>query len=164
MCGGGYSSGKCYTYNSETDTWVARGSLPAPVGFAGASYHKTLGLIMTGGRGAPTSDLLVATTDGRNFQTTKLPGANKYHCQVLVDDNTLMVLGTGSQAYTINLSTWNVTTVANMPGGAIHHVCGLGTKSTGEKVVVVAGAGGNRAETYLFDVQTETWKIGTPIK
>ena len=162
VCGGQGGSGKCYTYDSATDNWVAKGSLPRPVGFAAFSRHKTLGLLMTGGffRGEGgkrvSYDQLVSTPDGKNFRaSTQLPYADYANCHVLIDDRTLMVLGTGDKVYQINLVTGKSTKLPWMPGGARDHVCGVG-----ERVVVVAGVGSKRDGTYIFDLQTKKWRIG----
>ncbi len=166
VCGGVGGSGKCYTYDSTTDSWVGKGSLPKPVGWAGASWHKTLGLIMTGGyyHHSKLSDELVSTPDGENFRKSiKLPYGVGQHCQVLVDAWTLMVFGTGNRAYQIDLRSGKSTTLPTMPGHAQHIACGLGRKKNGSKVAVVTGVGRNNEGTYLFDLQTKKWKIGTKI-
>ncbi len=167
VCGGKFGTGKCYTYNSAGNTWEAKGSITYKVGFAGYSFHKTLGLIMSGGQYRDTknkdqySDLLESTPDGLNFRKPiKLPYKTGYHCQVLLDDDTLMIMGNGNRAYVINLTTGEITHLPKMPGRAIHTGCGLAKKSSGERFVVVAGVDAYEQGTYIFDLRRNQWSKG----
>ncbi len=98
MCGGNVGDGRqCYHYNTTKTVWVTAGRLSSRRRHAAYSVHPALGLLITGGNDGRSTLLATveSTTDGVEFKRdyADMPQGTYSHCQVLVDRNTLMVLG-----------------------------------------------------------------------
>ncbi len=178
VCGGLTSESgvlnQCYYYDAPTDYWYRAGKMTSRRAYAGYSLHPTKGLIITGGQADSDVNLhtVESTTDGYTFDTNydeMLEDTNYGHCQVTVDDNTVMVFGgvdTETRAERLDLTTGSWHRVTNIPREYKWHGWGVTRDETGPLSVLVAGGhltSTNRGNTIVevWDLATSTWREGT---
>ncbi len=122
-------------------------------------------MIISGGDQPQALPSVEYSADGRYFKTgiKDMPEAKSTHCQVTVDETTVLVIGgssTGVHKLDLRTGTW--ASIDSMKtGGRTAAPCGLVYKDARPKFVVVAGGGGSLASTEVLDLDTMKWSTGT---
>ncbi len=186
VCGGVFpfapnvdSSANCYAYlpfvpiGANTRRWhLTKGKMAAPRGYQGYSVHPELGLVMTGGWNKKATLASVESTHtGEVFDTSlpDMPEAKSGHCQVTVDNSTIMVFGghsaTGksSSAFKLDLTVKKWSRIADVPLARHHLGCGLVKRNgTATKVVVYGGISksGTEDTVDILDLGNFKWTSG----
>ncbi len=100
------------------------------------------------------------SADGKHFLTRFDPIPARGHCQVTVDDDTIMIFGGSlkSRAYKLTLSTGRWAQMPSMYWSRTRPACGLVNNGT---AVVVAG-GYLRSSVEVLDLRADPpkWKSG----
>ncbi len=138
-----------------------------------ASMSPKFGLIITGGYSERKRVKTVESTlDGKHFHHSlpDLPRENENHCQVTVDDRTIMVFGGCLNGDCYSKTAWKLDTVEkkwtrlpNMPTGRHSTACGVISEGGIPRRIVVAGGWqrGLLNTVEVLDLSTLTWSTGT---
>ncbi len=171
---------KCFSYDPLADSWQEIANTHAGrLSNAGVSVHlddpANVGLLVTGGYdGSYYTNKVFTTRDGIAVDTTypNLPEGVMFHCQVKLDEDTVLLLGgiTGANTFSARVHRLRVSVrgltndVTTMPKGRSGHFCGkAGSVGTADVVVV---AGGRKAgpehirDVDILTISTMRWTTG----
>ncbi len=176
-CGGGRgtrdsTTNKCFKYDPKSRAWKLSGLMMVERRNTGYSVHPDLGLVITAGDGnrGKTHASAEATQDGKHFKALpSLPVKMAHHCQVTLDDNSIVV--SGGLASRKNINTVLLLDIAErkwkpLPGlkTARHgHGCGVLRVAGQPRKLFIAGGSSTRTENgvEVLDLDTLKWTAGT---
>ena len=177
VCGGNAPTDPSSCYYFENQTWLMDAPLVNPRRFSAMTSSPFLSdsstLIITGGYISTTvslSSVEVRTQTGWQLFQPSLPTTLYWHCMVLVDKTTAMVIG-GVQNGLIASKSFKISDDKRewSPGPALtygryRHACSMITKSSksmDKSVIVVGGLSGNTLNSVeILDKNNQFWLLG----
>ena len=73
FCGGAFddysASDLCYKYYPQIDSWAEHGKMPSERSYSASAEVPGIGLVMAGSKDPSASSSVIATKDGKNFQS-----------------------------------------------------------------------------------------------
>jgi N-acetylneuraminic acid mutarotase len=180
ICGGEYSStyySDCYSFDKTS--WIKSDQMPNTISFAAVAQspfpNKSHQFILTGGRSSSSgylSTMYSQKIKGWEQQAPNLPVNIGFHCMVLLNFTTLLMIGghngiTHSKTFIINTSgskTW--VSGPSLKFSRHQHSCSRiksNPKASESFSVVVAGGSGSQtymSSTEVLDEGSNEWRQG----